>query len=164
MGPFRAIRSPRYFPHSIGILAIRWISISFNRLTGARYSQTGKRDCLSMSTQPFEPKVMPSGNLVQIGSSVEDVIQQRLAEERERLENRKPAWSSARSTTLSGPRSGPSPENSARTRRCFSAAYLETRKAGAWRARRTRLPGRSRADAERKGVPDRQGVRQQRPV
>src|SRR3954464_10165228 len=39
-----------------------------------------------MSTQPFEPKAMPSANLVQIGSSVEDVIQQRLAEERVRLE------------------------------------------------------------------------------
>jgi predicted nucleotide-binding protein (sugar kinase/HSP70/actin superfamily) len=39
-----------------------------------------------MSTQPFEPEVMPSGNLVQIGSSVEDVIQHRLAEERARLE------------------------------------------------------------------------------
>jgi predicted nucleotide-binding protein (sugar kinase/HSP70/actin superfamily) len=39
-----------------------------------------------MSTQPFEPKAMPSANLVQIGSTVEDVIQQRLAEERARLE------------------------------------------------------------------------------
>jgi len=39
-----------------------------------------------MSTQPFEPKVVPSANLVQIGASVEDVIQQRLAEERARLE------------------------------------------------------------------------------
>src|SRR3569623_718893 len=39
-----------------------------------------------MSTQPFEPKVMPSANLVQLGSSVEDVIQRRLAEERARLE------------------------------------------------------------------------------
>src|SRR5215472_9626527 len=39
-----------------------------------------------MSTQPFEPKVSPSPNLVQIGSPVEDIIQQRLAEERARLE------------------------------------------------------------------------------
>src|SRR3954453_5570799 len=39
-----------------------------------------------MSTQPFEPKVTPSANLVQIGSSVEDVIQQRLAEKNARLE------------------------------------------------------------------------------
>src|SRR5262249_13135711 len=39
-----------------------------------------------MSTQTIEPKVLPSANLVQIGSSVEDVIQQRLAEERARLE------------------------------------------------------------------------------
>src|SRR3982751_3526919 len=39
-----------------------------------------------MSTQSFEPKPMPSADLVQIGSSVEDVIQQRLAEERARLE------------------------------------------------------------------------------
>src|ERR1041384_4643182 len=38
-----------------------------------------------MSTQPFEPKVIPSADLVQIGS-IEDVIQQRLAEERARLE------------------------------------------------------------------------------
>ena len=37
-----------------------------------------------MSTQSFEPKPMPSANLVQIGSSVEEVIQQRLAEERVR--------------------------------------------------------------------------------
>ena len=35
-----------------------------------------------MSTQPFEPKVMPPADLVQIGSSIEDVIQRRLAEER----------------------------------------------------------------------------------
>ncbi|HUI56962.1 MAG TPA: hypothetical protein VLY04_18430 [Bryobacteraceae bacterium] len=39
-----------------------------------------------MSTQPVEPKVVPPATLVQIGSSVEDVIQQRLAEERARLE------------------------------------------------------------------------------
>jgi predicted nucleotide-binding protein (sugar kinase/HSP70/actin superfamily) len=38
-----------------------------------------------MSTQTVEPKATPSANLVQIGS-VEDVIQQRLREERERLE------------------------------------------------------------------------------
>ncbi|MGA2268171.1 MAG: activator of (R)-2-hydroxyglutaryl-CoA dehydratase [Bryobacteraceae bacterium] len=40
-----------------------------------------------MSTQTLEPKVMPSANLVQIGSPVEDIIQQRLAEERARLES-----------------------------------------------------------------------------
>jgi predicted nucleotide-binding protein (sugar kinase/HSP70/actin superfamily) len=39
-----------------------------------------------MSTQPFEPKATGPANLVQIGASVEDVIQQRLAEERARLE------------------------------------------------------------------------------
>ncbi len=38
-----------------------------------------------MSTQTVEPHVSPSANLVQIGS-IEDVIQQRLAEERARLE------------------------------------------------------------------------------
>ena len=38
-----------------------------------------------MSTQTIEPKPSPSASLVQIGS-VEDVIQQRLAEERARLE------------------------------------------------------------------------------
>jgi predicted nucleotide-binding protein (sugar kinase/HSP70/actin superfamily) len=38
-----------------------------------------------MSTQTVEPIVSPSANLVQIGS-IEDVIQQRLAEERARLE------------------------------------------------------------------------------
>src|SRR5215470_4099883 len=38
-----------------------------------------------MSTHTFEPKPSPSTNLVQIGS-IEDVIQQRLAEERARLE------------------------------------------------------------------------------
>ncbi|HEY1220270.1 MAG TPA: hypothetical protein VGF03_15120 [Bryobacteraceae bacterium] len=38
-----------------------------------------------MSTQTAEPHVSPSANLVQIGS-IEDVIQQRLAEERARLE------------------------------------------------------------------------------
>jgi len=41
----------------------------------------------SMSTQIAEPKVMPAANLVQIGSSVEDIIQQRLAQERARLES-----------------------------------------------------------------------------
>src|ERR1051326_4952951 len=40
---------------------------------------------LPMSTQPVEPKITPHPSLVQIGS-VEDVIQQRLAEERARLE------------------------------------------------------------------------------
>ena len=39
-----------------------------------------------MSTQPVQPKAAPLGGLVQIGASVEDVIQQRLAEERARLE------------------------------------------------------------------------------
>ena len=38
-----------------------------------------------MSTQTVEPDVSPSAHLVQIGS-IEDVIQQRLAEERARLE------------------------------------------------------------------------------
>ena len=38
-----------------------------------------------MSTQTVQPKGIPE-NLVQIGSSVEDIIQQRLAEERSRLE------------------------------------------------------------------------------
>src|SRR5947209_2929103 len=40
-----------------------------------------------MSTQPFEPKAMPAADLVQIGASIEDTIQRRLAEERARLEN-----------------------------------------------------------------------------
>ena len=39
-----------------------------------------------MSTQTVDPKPSPSTNLVQIGTSIEDVIQQRLAEERARLE------------------------------------------------------------------------------
>src|SRR2546423_2550503 len=39
-----------------------------------------------MSTHTIEPKISPSAKLVQIGSPVEDVIQQRLAEERARLE------------------------------------------------------------------------------
>ncbi|HMC59992.1 MAG TPA: hypothetical protein VKJ01_12435, partial [Candidatus Solibacter sp.] len=39
-----------------------------------------------MSTQPFEPKAMPPADLIQIGSTIEDTIQQRLAEERARLE------------------------------------------------------------------------------
>jgi hypothetical protein len=39
-----------------------------------------------MSTQPFEPKATAPASLVQIGASVEDIIQQRLAEERARLE------------------------------------------------------------------------------
>jgi predicted nucleotide-binding protein (sugar kinase/HSP70/actin superfamily) len=39
-----------------------------------------------MSTQPFEPKPSLGTGLVQISSSIEDIIQQRLAEERARLE------------------------------------------------------------------------------
>ncbi len=39
-----------------------------------------------MSTQTVDPKPQPSANLVQIGSTIEDTIQQRLAEERARLE------------------------------------------------------------------------------
>lgn len=39
-----------------------------------------------MSTQPFEPKPSLGTGLVQINSSIEDIIQQRLAEERARLE------------------------------------------------------------------------------
>src|SRR5581483_6077872 len=65
---------------------------SFNRLTGKLTSNQTCRVLAcqdqreSMSTQPMEPKVTQSPNLVQIGSSIEDVIQQRLAEERARLE------------------------------------------------------------------------------
>src|SRR5271157_377339 len=40
----------------------------------------------TMSTQTVEPKATSVANLVQIGNSIEDVIQQRLREERERLE------------------------------------------------------------------------------
>ena len=40
----------------------------------------------TMSTQTVEPKATPVANLVQIGNTIEDVIQQRLREERERLE------------------------------------------------------------------------------
>jgi predicted nucleotide-binding protein (sugar kinase/HSP70/actin superfamily) len=40
-----------------------------------------------MSTQSFEPKAILPANLVQIGSPVENAIQQRLAEERARLEH-----------------------------------------------------------------------------
>jgi len=39
-----------------------------------------------MSTQPVQPKAAPPTGLVQIGSTVEEIIQQRLAEERARLE------------------------------------------------------------------------------
>src|SRR5579864_7922756 len=39
-----------------------------------------------MSTQPMEPKPATPAGLVQIGTHIEDVIQQRLAEERARLE------------------------------------------------------------------------------
>ncbi len=39
-----------------------------------------------MSTQTVDPKPQTSANLVQIGSTIEDTIQQRLAEERARLE------------------------------------------------------------------------------
>ena len=39
-----------------------------------------------MSTQPFDPKPMGGNGLVQIGQSIEDIIQQRLADERARLE------------------------------------------------------------------------------
>lgn len=39
-----------------------------------------------MSTQPFEPKPSLGTGLVQINQSIEDIIQQRLAEERARLE------------------------------------------------------------------------------
>src|ERR1039457_4999444 len=42
--------------------------------------------CTTMSTQSFEPKAILPANLVQIGSPVESAIQQRLAEERARLE------------------------------------------------------------------------------
>ena len=35
-----------------------------------------------MSTQTVDPKPQTSANLVQIGSTIEDTIQQRLAEER----------------------------------------------------------------------------------
>jgi predicted nucleotide-binding protein (sugar kinase/HSP70/actin superfamily) len=39
-----------------------------------------------MSTQQIEPKPTPAAGLVQIGTRIEDIIQQRLAEERARLE------------------------------------------------------------------------------
>src|SRR6266542_5586935 len=40
----------------------------------------------AMSTQIFEPKPAPIAGLVQINGTIEDIIQQRLAEERARLE------------------------------------------------------------------------------
>ncbi len=50
-----------------------------------------------MSTQPFEPKATHHPpNLVQIGIPIEDVIQQRLAEERARLEREAGVQPSAR--------------------------------------------------------------------
>jgi len=39
-----------------------------------------------MSTTPIQPKPVPQAGLVQIGQSIEEIIQQRLAEERARLE------------------------------------------------------------------------------
>jgi predicted nucleotide-binding protein (sugar kinase/HSP70/actin superfamily) len=53
---------------------------------------TSKRENgIIMSTQPVPPKPNPPEGLVQIGSSVEEIIQQRLAEERARLE-REAGW------------------------------------------------------------------------
>src|SRR5471030_2817914 len=54
---------------------------------------SNREGCTYMSTQPFEPKATPPADLVQIGlsieshgSSIEDTIQKRLADERARLE------------------------------------------------------------------------------
>ena len=72
-----------------------------------------------MSTQSFDPR--PSTDLVQIGDSTEAYIQQRLAEERARLE-REAGVSQAGGPSLQAARwSGPSPRTSAARRRCFSA-------------------------------------------
>ena len=116
-----------------------------------------------MSTQTFEPKPSPSANLVQIGS-IEDVIQQRLAEERARLEKEAGLvkrdvhqFKKPRRTAL---HQGPTRPHHAALRR----PDLEAREAGPRRAGRPGLPRRSRAHAQRQGVPDRQGIRQQRPV
>src|SRR2546425_5683586 len=57
----------------------------FQWLKGARCLHLDPEG-IRMSTQPIEPKPAPPVGLVQINSSIEDVIQQRLAEERARLE------------------------------------------------------------------------------
>ncbi len=75
-----------------------------------------------MSTQTFEPKpTHQPANLVQIGNPIEDVIQQRLAEERARLE-REAGVQQRDLHHFKRPRSGPSPRTSAPTPRCCSAA------------------------------------------
>src|ERR1051326_8769120 len=61
----------------------------FQLVKRSRWPQTWESCTWSrttMSTQTFEPKATASANLVQIAPSVEDTIQQRLAEERARLE------------------------------------------------------------------------------
>src|SRR5580704_17772811 len=65
--------------------AVPWIPIPFNRLKGQDDVHQGIST--PMSTQPVEPKPALSPNLVQIGSPIEDVIKQRLLEERARLES-----------------------------------------------------------------------------
>src|SRR5579872_786976 len=58
--------------------------MSFNRLKLQNGSNWEKST--TMSTQTVEPKGTTAASLVQIGNTIEDVIQQRLREERERLE------------------------------------------------------------------------------
>src|SRR5205823_4990729 len=79
---------PSQFPFGAANLPIRCIAILFQWLNRARCLVIARCTCVNfqpegiMSTQPIEPKPAPPVGLVQI----EDIIQQRLAEERARLE------------------------------------------------------------------------------
>ena len=118
----------------------------------------------SMSTQTVEPKVMPSANLVQIGSRSKTSSSNGSPKSA-------PAWSSEAGLAkrevhhFKRPVEKPfTADQRGRHHAAVRRADLEARKAGAWRARRAGLPRRSRPHAQREGLPDRQRVRQQRPV
>ena len=116
-----------------------------------------------MSTQTVEPKVQPSANLVQIGS-VEDIIQQRLAEERARLE-REAGVAKREVHHFKRPAERPfTREQRARTTLLFGGLTWKHEKLVHGALEGLGYTRRSRAHAQRPRVPDRQGIRQQRAV
>jgi len=84
-----------------------------------------------MSTQTVEPHVSPSANLVQIGS-IEEVIQQRLADERARLDVRPVCPSRLHHFQERARPSVVTKQERAFHHATVWRADLETRKAGAW--------------------------------
>ncbi len=117
-----------------------------------------------MSTQTVMPELSAPTNLVQIGAGAEEAIQRRLAEERARLEN-EAGLHRHDPHHFKRPQEAPfTRDQRARTTLLFGGLTWKHEKLVHGALEGLGYRAEARADAQREGVPDRQGVRQQRPV